>query len=158
MLFLKKKLLKFAGAQKPGGGKGGSTAMGGRGGSSHWEGEVGSFQIFHQNVPRKWINIFEHIKKRGEADDFMGGLSILGQTWNLQNKIYKICFLTCLSVSMTGRRREGPRLWSRPCSNSLGRLTIISEPNNYEEIAPCITYTWMILHIAKKSSKGPSLK
>lgn len=88
MLFLKKKLLKFAGAQKPGGGKGGSTAMGGRGGSSHWEGEVGSFQIFHQNVPRKWINIFEHIKKRGEADDFMGGLSILGQTWNLQNKIY----------------------------------------------------------------------
>ena len=50
---------------------------------------MGSLQIFHQNVPRKWMNIFEHIKKRGEADDFMGGLSILGQTC-LQNNMIEM--------------------------------------------------------------------
>ena len=135
---LKKKVKKIAGAQKPGGGKSGSTAMGGGGGSSHWKGKVSSFKIFHQHVPRKWMNIFEQIKRRGEADDFMGGLHILWQPWKLPNKISHFFFFwRVCQFSMIGRRREGPRPWSRPCSNSLGRWTITSEPNNYEGITPC---------------------
>ena len=136
--FWRKKLQKFAGAQKPGGGKSGSTAMGGGGGSSHWKGKVSSFKIFHQHVPRKWMNIFEQIKRRGEADDFMGGLHILWQPWKLPNKTSHFFFFwRVCQFSMIGRRREGPRPWSRPCSNSLGRWTITSEPNNYEGITPC---------------------